>query len=221
MAVRSKKPSDVIVRIATYFFTALFAVLCVLPMWHVIMASFSDPIRLSLYEGFLFSPLTFSVEGYELLFSYDGLWAELPQHRHLHGGARRGWGSCSICSRRMCSRARRCSSNRPLMVFIIITMLFSGGIIPLYIVVRALGAHQHDGFDDHPRLLQCDEHHHAQERYGIGERFHLRSGADRRCGPCAHPRADHAPAHHFLHRHGGALQCHRSLEFMGETPRCF
>ena len=162
MAVRSKKPSDVIVRIATYFFTALFAVLCVLPMWHVIMASFSDPIRLSLYEGFLFSPLTFSVEGYELLFSYDGLWAELPQHRHLHGGARRGWGSCSICSRRMCSRARRCSSNRPLMVFIIITMLFSGGIIPLYIVVRALGAHQHDGFDDHPRLLQCDEHHHAQ-----------------------------------------------------------
>ena len=43
MAVRSKKPSDVIVRIATYFFTALFAVLCVLPMWHVIMASFSDP----------------------------------------------------------------------------------------------------------------------------------------------------------------------------------
>lgn len=74
MAVKSKKPSDVIVRIATYFFTALFAVLCVLPMWHVIMASFSDPIRLSLYEGFLFSPLTFSVEGYELLFSYDGLW---------------------------------------------------------------------------------------------------------------------------------------------------
>ena len=65
MAVKSKKPSDVIVRIATYFFTALFAVLCVLPMWHVIMASFSDPIQLSLYEGFLFSPLQFSVEGFE------------------------------------------------------------------------------------------------------------------------------------------------------------
>ena len=138
MAVRSKKPSDVIVRIATFFFTALFAVLCVLPMWHVIMASFSDPIQLSLYEGFLFSPLTFSIEGYELLFSYDGLWRSYL-HTVIYTAGATGLGlALDLLAAYVLSR-KKVLFNRPLMVFIIITMLFSGGIIPLYIVVRALG----------------------------------------------------------------------------------
>ena len=138
MAVKSKKPSDVIVRIATYFFTALFAVLCVLPMWHVIMASFSDPIRLSLYEGFLFSPLTFSVEGYELLFSYDGLWRSYLNTIIYTAGATGLGLVLDLLAAYVLSR-KKVLFNRPLMVFIIITMLFSGGIIPLYIVVRSLG----------------------------------------------------------------------------------
>ena len=138
MAVRSKKPSDVIVRIATYFFTALFAVLCVLPMWHVIMASFSDPIQLSLYEGFLFSPLTFSVEGYELLFSYDGLWRSYLNTVIYTAGATGLGLVLDLLAAYVLSR-KKVLFQRPLMLFIIITMLFSGGIIPLYIVVRALG----------------------------------------------------------------------------------
>ena len=138
MAVKSKKPSDVIVRIATYFFTALFAVLCVLPMWHVIMASFSDPIQLSLYEGFLFSPLEFSVEGYELLFSYDGLWRSYLNTVIYTVGATTLGLALDLLAAYVLSR-KKVLFQRPLMLFIIITMLFSGGIIPLYIVVRALG----------------------------------------------------------------------------------
>ena len=74
MAVIKKAPSDIAAKIAAYVLTAGFALLCILPMWHVIMASLSDPIQLAIYEGFLFKPLKFSFEGYKLLFSYHNLW---------------------------------------------------------------------------------------------------------------------------------------------------
>lgn len=74
MSVIRKSASDIAAKVAAYILTAGFAVICVLPMWHVLVASFSDPIRLALYEGFLFKPLDFSLEGYELLFSYNNLW---------------------------------------------------------------------------------------------------------------------------------------------------
>ena len=54
MAVIKKAPSDIAAKIAAYVLTAGFALLCILPMWHVIMASLSDPIQLAIYEGFLF-----------------------------------------------------------------------------------------------------------------------------------------------------------------------
>lgn len=53
MSVIRKSPSDIIAKIVAILMTAFFAIVCVLPMWHVLMASFSDPIQLSLYEGFL------------------------------------------------------------------------------------------------------------------------------------------------------------------------
>lgn len=85
MAVIKKAPSDIAAKIAAYVLTAGFALLCILPMWHVIMASLSDPIQLAIYEGFLFKPLKFSFEGYKLLFSYHNLWLQLFQHGCLYG----------------------------------------------------------------------------------------------------------------------------------------
>ena len=54
MSVIRKSASDIAAKIVAYVLTAGFAIVCVLPMWHVLVASFSDPIRLALYEGFLF-----------------------------------------------------------------------------------------------------------------------------------------------------------------------
>ena len=48
MAVIKKAPSDIAAKIAAYVLTAGFALLCILPMWHVIMASLSDPIQLAI-----------------------------------------------------------------------------------------------------------------------------------------------------------------------------
>jgi len=46
------------------FLLTLLSVIFLYPMWHCLMASFSDPVRLTGYRGFIFAPLGHSMEGY-------------------------------------------------------------------------------------------------------------------------------------------------------------
>lgn len=46
------------------FLLTLLSVIFLYPMWHCLMASFSDPVRLTGYKGFIFTPMGFSLEGY-------------------------------------------------------------------------------------------------------------------------------------------------------------
>ena len=46
----------------------MLTILFLYPMWHCLMASFSDPKSLIGYRGFLFTPNGFSLEGYRVVF---------------------------------------------------------------------------------------------------------------------------------------------------------
>jgi len=137
MAVIKKAPSDIAAKIAAYVLTAGFALLCILPMWHVIMASLSDPIQLAIYEGFLFKPLKFSFEGYKLLFSYHNLWRSYFNTVVYTVSATTLGLVLDLLAAYVLSR-KNLMFKRALTVFIIVTMLFNGGVIPLYLVVRTL-----------------------------------------------------------------------------------
>lgn len=133
-----KSPSDIVAKICAFVLTAFFALICVLPMWHVLMASFSDPIELNLFKGFLFAPLEFSTEGYKLLFSYSNLWRSYL-NTVIYTAAATSLGLLlDLLAAYVLSR-KNVMLKRFLMVLIIIPMLFNGGIIPLYMVVRGLG----------------------------------------------------------------------------------
>lgn len=138
MSVIRKSASDIAAKVAAYILTAGFAVICVLPMWHVLVASFSDPIRLALYEGFLFKPLDFSLEGYELLFSYNNLWRSYLNTIIYTVSATVLGLLLDLLAAYVLSR-RNLMFKRLLMIIIIIPLLFNGGVIPLYLVVRTLG----------------------------------------------------------------------------------
>lgn len=138
MSVIRKSASDIAAKVAAYILTAGFAVICVLPMWHVLVASFSDPIRLALYEGFLFKPLDFSLEGYELLFSYNNLWRSYLNTIIYTVSATVLGLLLDLLAAYVLSR-RNLMFKRLLMLIIIIPLLFNGGVIPLYLVVRTLG----------------------------------------------------------------------------------
>ena len=138
MSVIRKSAYDIAAKIVAYVLTAGFAIVCVLPMWHVLVASFSDPIRLALYEGFLFKPLSFSVEGYELLFSYNNLWRSYLNTIIYTVSATALGLLLDLLAAYVLSR-KNLMFKRFLMIVIIIPLLFNGGVIPLYLVVRSLG----------------------------------------------------------------------------------
>ena len=138
MSVIRRSASDIAAKIVAYVLAAGFASVCVLPMWHVLVASFSDPIRLALYEGFLFKPLSFSVEGYELLFSYNNLWRSYLNTIIYTVSATALGLLLDLLAAYVLSR-KNLMFKRFLMIVIIIPLLFNGGVIPLYLVVRSLG----------------------------------------------------------------------------------
>lgn len=54
---------------------ALLALACVVPVWHVLCASVSDPYEVAISRDFIFYPLkTFQTEAYKIILTYKGLW---------------------------------------------------------------------------------------------------------------------------------------------------
>ena len=62
-----KSKGDMIFLSIVYVLMGIMALICLYPMWHVVMASFSDPIRLMGHSGVILKPLGHSLEGYKVV----------------------------------------------------------------------------------------------------------------------------------------------------------
>lgn len=116
----------------------LLAFICVLPMWHTLMASLSDPVLLLANDSFLFWPLgEANVEGYKLLFqdvsilSGYGNTIYYTAATTLIGFVINVMGGYALC--------RQTKLKKPMTLFLLFTMMFSGGMIPTYMVMNELG----------------------------------------------------------------------------------
>ena len=110
--IEKNNAGRIVFNILNYGFMAIFAVLCIAPIWHVLMASISNPRMLMNASGILWKPMgkaTFS--GYEL---------------------------CTTVAGYLVSR-KNFKLQKSLLLFIMFTMMFSGGLIPTYMVIRSLG----------------------------------------------------------------------------------
>lgn len=116
-----------------------FAAACFLPLWHVLMASVSDPRLLMGSAGLLLKPLgEITMKGYELVMqSRDILTGYINTLLYVVAVAVAGSFLTAIAGF-LISR-KNFKPAKPLTVFIMFTMMFSGGIIPTYMVVRGLG----------------------------------------------------------------------------------
>lgn len=132
-------PSRIIFNIINYSLLIFFALICLLPIWHVAMASFSDPRLLMSNSGIIWKPLgDATLAGYKMVLQNKTVWI--------------GYGNTLIyvifnsvvgtfftaVAGYLVSR-RTFKLQKPLMLFILFTMMFSGGLIPTYMVIRALG----------------------------------------------------------------------------------
>lgn len=111
---------------------------CIIPLWHTIMASISDGKVLLGYEGAVFLPVgEATMEGYEIVFQNPSiLRGYLNTLLYVAGNCALGF-CINVVGGYVLSRKSRL---KPFMtLFIVISTMFSGGTVPLYMVVRTLG----------------------------------------------------------------------------------
>lgn len=128
-----------------YIFTVLNHILLIVvalvtayPLLYVLFASFSDPAALFAHTGMLWKPLGFSLRGYQLVFKNPNI---LTGYKNTLFVVTVGTGMnmlMTILFAYVLSR-KNLYWNKVLTVVATFTMFFSGGIIPLFLVVRNLG----------------------------------------------------------------------------------
>lgn len=137
--IEKKTASRVIFNILNYGFMILFAIICIAPVWHVLMASVSNPRMLVASTGILWKPagdITF--KGYELVFRNGSLMGG-----YLNTLIYVAWKAIvgtifTLLAGFLVSR-KNFKLAVPLLLFIMFTMMFNGGLIPTYQVQRSLG----------------------------------------------------------------------------------
>lgn len=128
-------------RIFDFFNVILMVVLSFImlyPLWHVCMASFSNGYELMAHTGLLLKPASFSLDGYELVFKDPMLFLGYRNTLIVVGAGTLISMILSVLGGYVLSR-KNLLLKKPIMIYIIITMYFSGGTIPYFMAVRDLG----------------------------------------------------------------------------------
>lgn len=132
-----KSKARVAFEIFNYMFLALFAFLCLLPVLHVFFASLSDPKWLNTQSGLILWPVGFNLEGYKLVFANKQLISGFL-NTVFYVVTSVGIGMyVTVTGAYILSRKNLLWGN-VLMFLVSLTMLFSGGIIPMYILIQKL-----------------------------------------------------------------------------------
>lgn len=115
------------------------ALACVMPLIHVLFSSISDPTMLARNEGVVLWPLgSPTIKGYQLVFKN-------PNIVQGYGNTIFYVITATLLGTLLCAVAGYVLSRKglmwrgPLMFFVTFTMMFSGGLIPFYMIVRNLG----------------------------------------------------------------------------------
>ncbi|MCH4191124.1 MAG: carbohydrate ABC transporter permease [Butyrivibrio sp.] len=137
--VEKTGPSRIIFDILNYGFMILFAVACIAPIWHVAMASISDPRMLMANSGILWKPLgKITMKGYRMVLHNKSILTGYGNTLlyvvwNVVVGTISTMVAGFLCSRKDFKLAT------PLTLFIMFTMMFGGGLIPTYMVYRQIG----------------------------------------------------------------------------------
>jgi len=136
--VETKTTADIIVNIIVYVLVALVALCSVIPMWHVLMSSFSDGKTLLAHKGLVFWPVgQANAEGYRLIFRNNSiLQGYFNTIVYTISFTFFGFMLSAVTGYAL---SRDTKLKKPMTMALMLTMLFSGGMVPGYMVLRSLG----------------------------------------------------------------------------------
>lgn len=133
------KPGRILFLVIDVILLLIICYICVMPIWHMIMASISNPTALNVHRGLVYWPLkNVDVNAYKVILRYKRLWRAYRNTIVYIASTCLLTGALTTIAGYVFSRQRFFYRNR-FMMFIAFTMLFNGGMIPTYMTIRALG----------------------------------------------------------------------------------
>lgn len=144
-AIKKKNPNKIKLSIGEKSFNVfnicfmiILMIVCLYPFWYVICASFSQSTLLISHTGLLFKPLGFSVAAYKNVFENVHIWIG---YRNTIFYVFVGTSInifMTVLGAYFLSR-KNIPGKNAIMIFIAVTMYFSGGMIPGYLNIQDLG----------------------------------------------------------------------------------
>ncbi len=137
--MREKSSGYRIFTVFNYIFLTLLAAACLYPFYYVVMASVSNPDQLIRHQGMLLVPLKeITLKGYWIVFSNKLVLSGYANTLFiLFAGLIINLTLTTIGAYVL--SLKELMLRKPLTILIIITMYFSGGLVPVYLNVRDLG----------------------------------------------------------------------------------
>lgn len=133
-----KSKGDIIFDIINYTIMILLAIICIYPFYYVVIASISDNIQLQFFKGILLVPQGLDFGAYKLTFEHPKLLRSFFNTFKILGLSL----PIQIIMTLLCANfmaAKDVMFKKPLMLFMLFTMYFGGGMIPVYLNMRDLG----------------------------------------------------------------------------------
>ncbi len=115
----------------------IIAIICLYPLWFVVIASFSNPTEIAA-GNVIFLPKDVSLDGYKEMLDHPEIWIGYRNSAlYLFGGAFAGL--ATILPAAYALSRRNLKGRRTINFLFVVVMYFSGGIIPLYLLHNSLG----------------------------------------------------------------------------------
>jgi len=129
--------SDKIFDVVNLVLMVIIFIILIWPLWFVIIASFSDPDAVNAGKVLLM-PVKVTFEGYERIMSYNTLWVGYKNTIIITAVGTVLNLIFSICLAYPLS-VKTYAPRKLLTIFVMITMYFSGGLIPHYLMMKQIG----------------------------------------------------------------------------------
>ena len=134
--LKRKSRGDLWFDIINYFLLTVIMLLVLYPLYFVLIASFSDPNYIYSGEIWLF-PRGFTLDGYERIFSDSSIWIGYANSiLYASLGTLIGV-AVTVCAAYPLAR-KDLAGKSVIMWFLLVTMFFSGGLIPAYLLIKDL-----------------------------------------------------------------------------------
>lgn len=131
--------SRIVFNIFNYGLMIILCIICIAPIWHVLMASISDPRALMNTSGILWKPVgEITFRGYELVLKNKFILSGYI-NTFIYVGSSTLIGTCMTLIAGFVISRKNMKLKVPFTLLIIFTMMFSGGLIPSYMINRTLG----------------------------------------------------------------------------------